>query len=192
MRRWIHSTGDYPKEYWTWRAMRRRCTDPTHEKYPDYGGRGITVCARWLNDFDAFVDDMGRKPPGLTIERVDNDQGYDPFNCVWATYIEQAANTRRAIAAKQRNIIDPPRENWEILATRAFKKNSRPVKIPGIGDVLTHGSKRMYHKHKCRCDICVAGFRRRMKQKPSYSSPEKLRKKALWLKEYRRRKRNGQ
>jgi hypothetical protein len=78
--------------YPTWLNMRQRCSNPKDEKYPSYGGRGITVCERW-QDFKYFVSDMGPKPgPGYTLERADNDGNYDPFNCVWATYVQQAAN----------------------------------------------------------------------------------------------------
>lgn len=72
--------------------MRRRCYNPKCEKFEHYGGRGITVCKQWKEDFDTFFLDMGRRPAGLTLERIDNDQGYDPFNCVWATYKDQNNN----------------------------------------------------------------------------------------------------
>jgi hypothetical protein len=70
-------------EYTTWRAMKDRCNQPSHKDYLRYGGRGVKVCARWSLSFEAFYADMGPRPPGCDIHRLDNDKGYEPGNCVW-------------------------------------------------------------------------------------------------------------
>ena len=82
-------------EYNIWKSMKDRCLNPKCKSYNNYGGRGITVCDRWLESFENFLSDMGKKPKGLTIERVDNSKGYSPDNCIWATRKTQVRNTRK-------------------------------------------------------------------------------------------------
>lgn len=74
--------------------MRRRCLNPSDRAYINYGARGISVCDEWIEDFEMFYKDMGVRPKGKSLDRIDNDQGYFPGNCRWATHTEQARNRR--------------------------------------------------------------------------------------------------
>lgn len=84
-------------EWGAWHNMVQRCHNPEHEKYPGWGARGIKVCERWLDSFDNFLSDMGRRPGSayqFSLERIDNDKNYGPGNCEWKTIKEQNYNKR--------------------------------------------------------------------------------------------------
>ena len=85
-------------EYRTWLGIKRRCQDVRHKDYSNWGGRGITVCDRWDRSFESFLADMGPRPAGHSIDRIDPRSGYSPENCRWATAQQQGDTKRSNIA----------------------------------------------------------------------------------------------
>lgn len=87
------------RTYKSWRQMRQRCLNPNHHAYDRYGGRGITIDLRW-DDYMVFLCDMGERPKGTSLDRIDPDRGYEPDNCRWSTSRAQANNRRNNIAVQ--------------------------------------------------------------------------------------------
>ena len=88
--------GRHSPTYTSWTAMRTRCQNRNYSNYAYYGGRGIKICARW-ESFENFLADMGERPEGMTLDRIDPDGDYIPSNCRWATAKEQRHNWSRGI-----------------------------------------------------------------------------------------------
>lgn len=122
------------------------------------------MCKRWLDDFDAFMDDMGSKPgPEYSIERLDNDQGYDPFNCIWATVRVQARNRRnnRWLTFEGRTMVveDWAKETGHAASVLLYRieKGFSIDEILEKGSLVNapqHGTMSMYVSRKCRCEPC--------------------------------------
>src|SRR4051812_15448983 len=116
----LHGLRKHPL-YNTWNGMIQRCRNENAGSYKRYGGRGITICDRWIgeNGLINFIKDMGVKPEGCTLDRINNDGNYDPGNCRWATHHEQNTNKTHA---KFRNVTkfkvgEEPRffGKWEFI-----------------------------------------------------------------------------
>lgn len=139
--------GKRNSEYSSWIGIKQRCYNPKNSSYPRYGGRGIYVCKRWRNSFSAFMKDMGPKPKAnYSIERINNDDGYTPSNCKWATSMEQNRNTSRVrylrFKGKKMNLtdwantigVDPHvlskrlKRGWSIEKTLTTKSRTAPFK----------------------------------------------------------------
>lgn len=91
-------------EYNVWRSMKKRCFLKTHKSYKDYGNRGITVCDEWINDFGKFLEDVGFRPnKSMSLDRINNNNGYSKENCRWATTKQQMQNQRSTIFAEYNN-----------------------------------------------------------------------------------------
>ena len=106
------------RTYMSWNCAKRRCLSKNTKEYLSYGAVGITMCDRWLASFDAFFADMGERPEGMTLDRIDNTKGYYPENCCWATRSEQQTNKRNSY-------------RWVILG-HTFKSSRDAAKFFGV------------------------------------------------------------
>src|SRR6202162_1880116 len=113
-RYWARQWGEFPRaEYMAWHSLIRRCCDPRSQDFARYGGRGIRVCERWRDDFMAFLADMGPRPsPANSTAPRDNDGGYEPANCRWATRSQQQRNMRRVHRAVGASYV-PRVDRWK-------------------------------------------------------------------------------
>lgn len=142
-------------EHDTWCKMQDRCGNPNNPKFHRYGGRGIKVCQRWLEDFRNFLADMGPKPsPKHSIERKNNDGDYEPDNCRWATNYEQSRNKSQnnfvEIDGTTLCVLDwckalnlPKWAPYELTRPRGAKRDL-PPKFSSVDDAVRH----LYKKHK--------------------------------------------
>lgn len=110
--------------YGAWAGMINRCHNPNNASFARYGGKGIVVCDRWRADFLNFLEDMGERPDGMTLDRIDPYGNYDPGNCRWATLKEQRANITAEGDAKTRAATS--------ASKRAFWKRWRASQTSGV------------------------------------------------------------
>lgn len=144
--------------------MRARCTNERHVAWDRYGGRGIRVCDRWLNDYDAFFQDMGVCPDGMTLERKDNEGHYSPENCRWATRKEQAKNRQDNQFLEYRGRTQTITEWASELDISTGAIRYRIDRNLPIHEILSpcrrrlikspHGTVSRYTNRKCRCNLC--------------------------------------
>jgi hypothetical protein len=133
--------------------MNDRCYYQKHKSYKDYGGRGITVCERWRNSFEAFLEDMGIRPAGTTLGRKDNDGNYTPENCAWHTHREQGRN-RRSNRIIFYNGIRCTLQEWsERTGLERDVIWQRIKKGWSVGDALTKPPKKMKNSRHSRYSL---------------------------------------
>jgi len=112
--------------YSTWKSMRRRCNSPSSPSFKNYGGRGIAVCEKWNASFHAFVEDMGERPPGYSIERIDVNGDYEPSNCKWIPRNHQSRNTRRSRIFEFNGV---PYALWDLTKASGLKPDTVKERI---------------------------------------------------------------
>jgi hypothetical protein len=110
--------------YNSWSKMRNRCLNNNNDRYSSYGGRGISVCARWVDSFENFLSDMGERPEGCSIGRIDNDGDYCPDNCRWETSKQQSRNKRNTARVLGEDICSAS-ERVGIEATTIYTRIKR-------------------------------------------------------------------
>lgn len=153
------------REHSIWRTIKDRCNNPNNKSYEFYGKRGITICKKWSESFEAFISDMGMSPSvDHSVDRIENSKGYEPGNCKWATRIEQSNNTRRnrlvtvggvtktvsqwcrelnlrpGIIFNRLNRGVPPEEALELVHSFRINKSAKPKSTAPLTNVNDFGT----------------------------------------------------
>jgi hypothetical protein len=170
-KKWINPASTYT--YQSWVAMITRCCNKKSTHYYNYGGRGISICDRWKNNYDNFFEDMRERPDKTTLDRIDNKGNYEPTNCRWATYTQQNNNSRR------NRILNYNGESLTLAqwaaktGVSAAKIRERLTRNVSMEKALSsesllkkwkHGTQYAYYKYKCRCDFCLEFSRSKAKE----------------------------
>ena len=133
----MHST----PTYYSWTNMLTRCNNPNFRQYQNYGGRGIKVCERWL-EFANFLEDMGERPEGTTLDRIDNDGNYEPGNCRWATQEEQLYNRTSTVTWQGKTLLEWHKEtgmNYYTMYSRLKRYGELfPKHLDGVDRIKHH------------------------------------------------------
>lgn len=159
--KWQNPAGT--KTYYAWRNMRARCMNPNEASFANYGGRGIRVCDRWAESYDAFVADMGEAPEGLTLDRIDVNGNYEPGNCRWAGWDVQHNNKRTNRPLTFHGVTKNLTEWAKDLGLSTDTLHHRLARLPveealqpgSIAPTWKHGTRHGYETG-CRCDECRA------------------------------------
>lgn len=134
--------------YDTWHGMKNRCMNSNFSQYEDYGGRGVKVCDRWLDPFAGFwnfVEDMGPRPEGYSLDRIDPDGDYCPENCEWADRITQNNNTRRTAAAERMALEHPDKVEIYPAIIISTPDGDRTIKFNSLDEMLVRLERINYH-----------------------------------------------
>lgn len=166
------------RTYYAWRSMRGRCLNPSNQAWPNYGGRGIRVCKRWVDNYDAFYEDMGPCPDGLSLDRINCNGNYEPGNCRWAGWDTQARNKRttRLITHQGKT---KPMVDWADdlgIGVDTLYRRLDVYQMP-LGRALTQGSlvpsaecgTRQAYENGCRCGSCRAAHAKSYRERQSAS-----------------------
>jgi hypothetical protein len=169
-----------------WYDMLGRCGDPEHPSWPRYGARGISVCQRWIDSFDAFLADMGPRPsPKHSIDRIDNDGNYEPSNCRWATDKEQRANQsyQQWVLHEGKTLTVSQYRVASGLTTKAIYAGFKDGSVPECckrGHLFTPENTTIYHGQRW-CKTCRRASEKRSweKRKPTETAYKRARRERL-------------